>query len=238
MTDATRSIVVSPPNRWVVVGALIGAVLGVGVAFVVQPVTAWIDSLVGVNLWPLELAAKLPLAAAIPVLGVVGAVGGAMVGGVRQEESASVTVGPTAIDVKRKKVRRHVERASLAAAYTDRGELVLADAHGMELLRMPMDGALRGRLDEALRQHGYPALGARDPHEDRYAPWADGTPDLAPAAHDALRRRARALEDEKTGRAANAADDLRALGVVVRDRDGEQEYRVVGSRDAAGDGTA
>lgn len=44
---------------------------------------------------------------------------------------------------------------------------------------------------------------------------------------DLLRTRQRALTDKRMGAADDARDELRSLGVVVRDRDHKQQYREI-----------
>ena len=93
------------------------------------------------------------------------------------------------------------------------------------LSRTASDGAIAGRLAAALERFGYPWAGTSDPHE--FTLWVDRSPNLEARVHELLRRRRRALDDGRTGTAEEARDALIELGVVVRDRDGRQEYRLV-----------
>ncbi|WP_441316566.1 CysS/YqeB C-terminal domain-containing protein [Gordonia paraffinivorans] len=43
-----------------------------------------------------------------------------------------------------------------------------------------------------------------------------------------MRARQRALADKRPGAAEDARDELRNLGIAVRDRHGAQQYRVIG----------
>src|SRR5699024_12397831 len=83
-----------------------------------------------------------------------------------------------------------------------------------------------GRLHAAFEAFDYPWRGTADPHENEYAAWVAGTGPLDARAHDLLRARQRALRDAQPGAADHALDELRALGISVRDRRDGQQYRV------------
>ncbi|MEV4941515.1 CysS/YqeB C-terminal domain-containing protein [Streptomyces zaomyceticus] len=57
--------------------------------------------------------------------------------------------------------------------------------------------------------------------------WVDGTPALDESTHALLRKRRRAIADDRTGAAEEAREELRARGISVRDRGEAQQYREV-----------
>ncbi|WP_454295010.1 YqeB family protein [Salana multivorans] len=230
MTESTQhepdqEMTVTVPTGWVVGFCTAGAIVGFGAAFLVGPVVDWLISLVGGAPGPLRLAARLPLAWAIPVLTLVGVVAGLWVARVWRNEVGVVTVSASGVTLERPGERRYVGRARIAGIFTDGTDLVLTDAATNELARSRTDRALTSGLQRAFETFGYPWLGESDPHESSYVTWVDGHDDVDPRVNTLLRTRQRALADKKLGAADDARDELRTLGVVVRDRGGAQQYR-------------
>ncbi|WP_205710889.1 hypothetical protein [Isoptericola sp. BMS4] len=213
------------PPAWYPVLAAVGAVLGVGAGFAVRPLVGLLLDLVDGAPGPLRLAAELPVPWAVAVLGVLGAVGGLWVADAWEKDNPVVTVGPQGLAVRRGDWSRHVDRARVAGVLLAEPDLVVREPSGAEPVRVKADRAVAGRLRAALGDHGYRWLGTTDPLEDRFTPWVDDAPGLAPEAHALLRDRRRALADGRAGEADAARDALTGLGVAVRDRGGAQEYR-------------
>lgn len=109
-------------------------------------------------------------------------------------------------------------------------ELVLVDQSTSELLRTATDQTLVARLQHAFEGLGYPWQGTTDPHENDFVTWIHGKSPLDAQARALLRARQRARTDKQSGAADDARDCLRELGIVVRDRDDAQQYRVVPHR--------
>ncbi|MFF4953248.1 YqeB family protein [Streptomyces chattanoogensis] len=218
-------VTVRLPQVWLWAVILGGAALGLGAAFAVGPLTDWMIGLFDGAPGPLRLAAALPLGWAVPVLTLVGGVIGAFVAGTWHEENPVIEVGADSVVVHDATGGRHVERARVAEVFTDGRELVLRDADGREHVRARVDRGLEGRLQSAFEQHGYPWRGTVDPHEADYTTWVDNGPDLDERAHALLRMRQRALADDRAGAADEAREDLRTLGISVRDRGKAQQYR-------------
>ncbi|MFD9242157.1 PH domain-containing protein [Streptomyces sp. NPDC059556] len=227
MVKQEPPVTVRLPEAWLWVVILIGAGLGVGAAFTVGPVADGMIRLFDGAPGPLGLAAALPLVWAVPVLALVGAVAGAWVAGVWRSENPVVEVGADGVVVHDGAGGRHVARAQLAEVFTDGRELVLRGADGGEHVRTRVDSGLAERLRSAFEQHGYPWRGTVDPHEAAYTVWVDNTPDLDERAHALLRKRRRAIADDRTGAADEAREELRAQGISVRDRGKVQQYRTV-----------
>ncbi|MCX4985453.1 hypothetical protein [Streptomyces sp. NBC_00572] len=220
-------VTVRLPEAWLWGVILVGAGLGAGAAFAVGPVADWIIRIFDGVPGPLKLAAALPLVWAVPALTLAGALAGAWVAGVWRAENPVVEVGADSIVVHDGGGGRHVERARLAEVFTDGHDLVLRGADGGEHVRTRVDSGLAGRLRSAFEQHGYPWSGTVEPHESAYTVWVDGTPDLDESTHALLRKRRRAIADDRTGAADEAREELQARGISVRDRGKAQQYRTV-----------
>ncbi|MFE7112876.1 hypothetical protein ACFU98_38605 [Streptomyces sp. NPDC057575] len=220
-------VTVRLPEAWLWAVILGGAALGLGAAFAVGPLADWMTSLFDSAPGPLRLAAALPLMWAVPVLTLCGSVAGAWLAGTWRKENPVIEVGADSVVVHDATGGRHVERARIAEVFTDGRELVLRDTDGTEHVRTRVDSGLTGRLQSAFEQQRYPWRGTVDPHETEYTAWVDNGPGLDEHAHTLLRMRQRALTDDRTGAADEARDELRTLGISVRDRGKTQQYRKV-----------
>ncbi|WP_116114883.1 YqeB family protein [Amycolatopsis ruanii] len=205
-------------SRALVAGlALAGLPLGAGAALLVRPVTGWVIGLFGAAPGPLRLLARVPVPWLVAGGAAAGLVATALLAARVLAETTAVEITGRGVTVERDGSRVFVARERIAAVYTDPRDLVLRGADGRELLRREADIGAR-RLAAAFAAAGYPWRGTRDPDEDRFRPWVDGTPDLPAEVHDLLRRRERALRDGEAGTAVALRDQIQDLGVVVRER--------------------
>lgn len=216
-------------RRWAVIFPLVGAIIGVIAAFILGPVVAWLLNQIGDAPGPLRLAALLPLAWAIPVLMIIGAVAGFLLFAQWEEEAGTVRVDARGITVERKDDKRRIDRERISGVFTDGKDLVVVDAGGRELLRIHTDDELAAQLGPVLEQHSYPYLGAQDPREGHFVTWVDGEDVLDAEAEALLRDRHRAKLDKKRGRMQELSERLSGRGIAIRDRDDEQQYRVIGA---------
>ena len=227
MTERTENeVAVTVPTSWMAGFAAVGAAVGLGAAFAVGPAVTWLLELVDAAPGPLRVVAALPAAAAIPLLCLVGAGLGLAAARQWRKDGGVTTVSPEGVTVRRDGGQQHIDRGRVSGAFLDGHDLVLLDRRTVELLRSKTDQALAGRLHAAFEAFDYPWRGTADPHENEYAAWVDGTGPLDARAHDLLRIRQRALRDAQPGAADHALDELRALGISVRDRRDGQQYRV------------
>ncbi|HYH29138.1 MAG TPA: hypothetical protein VD903_02035 [Pseudonocardia sp.] len=220
-----HAVTVRMPEGWLWLLRAGGAALGCALGFAVAPLVRWLVDLTGEAPGPLRLAAQLPTAWAVPVLTVVGAAAGVYLAVVTRRQSPAVIVAPHHLTVRQGTSARQVDRERVGVAFTDGRDLVLLDRLEHELVRIDATDLPTRRLVSAFEQHGFPWRGSTDPRETEFVRWVDGTPDLDAATHALLRTRKRALDDERTGAAEDALDELRARGVAVRDRGGVQQYR-------------
>ncbi|RKT84757.1 hypothetical protein SAMN05421805_12516 [Saccharopolyspora antimicrobica] len=199
--------------------------LGLGLGFLVKPLVNWIVDLIGDAPGPLRLAAELPTVWAVPVLTVVGLLGGAWLAVEAKKEALELTVDPAGVHLKQDGAERYLQRDRIDAVFQDGKELVFLDATTRQLARHKSSDLSKTQVRETFERYGYPWAGAADPRENEFRKWVDGQPGLDEEANGLLRSRARALTDKQRGAAADLADQLQAIGVVLRDRDDTQQYR-------------
>ena len=225
MTTPTRTVRISHA----LLGAILLAGLPVGAAagYLVGPLTRWLVDVVGGAPGPLRLLEQIPEPWLIGLGTVAGLVAAALLATVIRAETIAVEIGADGVTVERDRARCYVGRERIASVFTDPHDLVLRDAAGRELLRREADvGA--ARLAAAFEAAGYPWSGTRDPDEDRFRDWVDGTPDLPGDVHTQLRRRARARRDDDTDAASDLREQLQDAGIVVRDRSSHgQQWRAL-----------
>ncbi|MYS85524.1 YqeB family protein [Embleya scabrispora] len=224
-TENERAVTVRMPSVWLWLIGVGTTLLGVGAGFAIAPFVDWSIDLVGSAPGPLRLAARLPTRWAVPTTTVLGAVLGAWMVVDARRESPVVTVAEDHLTIHRNGSGLHVGRDRIHAVFTDGRDLVALDPSETELARVPATDLPVPHLRDAFAGFDYPWRGTTDPREAEFSTWVDGTPDLDEAAHTLLRTRKRALTDKRAGAAEEALDELRGLGVAVRDRKGAQQYR-------------
>ncbi|WIY83147.1 hypothetical protein [Propionimicrobium sp. PCR01-08-3] len=224
MSDRS-AITVAVPAKYRPIFTTTGAAIGLIAAFVVGPVVGWLLGLMGDAPGLLRLAAELPFAWAVPVLLIVGAIAGFLICQSWIEDAGTIEVAVEGLTVHTKDVDRFVSRDRIVQVVRSGKELVLLDDRG-EIYRGGIEGELVPGLRMALEAHGYPSLIDGDPYEGTFTTWVDGDGRLTETVEELLRDRRRALADKRPGAAEAAQDKLRSLGVMVRDRDGHQQYRL------------
>lgn len=229
LTTNSDTTTVAVPQKYTVIFAAGGAAIGLVAAFIVGPVVSWLLGLIGDAPGPLRLAAELPFVWAVPVLTIIGAAAGFLIAASWAEDAGTIDVAEGGITVHTKNVDRFIGSDDIAVvAQAGKKELVILDDRERELFRGGLEEEMAPGLRAALKEHGLPELTASDPFDAAFTTWVDGDSRLGQEAESLLRARRRALADEKQGAAEEALDSLRALDVMVRDRDGRQEYRILG----------
>lgn len=225
--SAAEPQTVRVPATYTVVFTVIGLVVGLLAAVVVGPVVGWLLGLIGDAPGPLRLAAELPFAWALPVLGVLGAVGGFLIAANWTEEAGTVEVTDRGVTVRTKDADRFIGADRIDRIVTAEKELVILDGDSREIYRARIEDEMLPGLRDALASAGYPEPLTADPFAGDFTTWTDGDGALGEDAEALLRSRRRALADDKPGAAEEALDALRERGVMVRDRDGRQQFRQV-----------
>ncbi|WP_411127106.1 hypothetical protein [Streptomyces sp. x-19] len=203
------------------------AAAGAGLGWLVRLLAKW---LVTLEHAPWQGPARLLTAIPEPWLTIglltVGAAVGLAVALFGQHDELAVTVADDEVVLTRRAKPVALRRATVHLAFRDRKELVLLGADSAELARegCTLDAE---RLAGAFRAHGY-AWADGDPHEDEFRRWVPDTPNLPVGANALFTARERALGKSDT---ADDARELRAelarLGVVVRDKDKRQFWRLI-----------
>lgn len=204
--------------------ALLGAVVGFVVALLVGPVVSWMVERFDSAPVILRLIDLTPWS--MPVLIVLGAGAGWIVFKIWDSEVGRVVVDQRQVRIASEKTSAVYHRDEIAEVFLDKDELVLLDHQARELSRSASEAGLAQKLESAFTTFDYPWVGTVDPWDSDFVEWVDHSSGLDEANHALLRRRQRALDDERRGEAADLRDALTDRGVVVRDRNSRQQYRL------------
>jgi hypothetical protein len=201
---------------------LLGAALGWGLTFVVE----WIA---GLDWFPFQgpfrMFARMPELAQLIVGIALGLVLGLVLAFFAIHEMLKVTVGRDGIHLRRGDYERAVDRADIAGVFVEDKQIVVLGQRRQELAAVEFD-LDRDKLAAALRRYGYGWLPDGDPYRAEFKRWVPGADGLPPGANPVLKARAHALEKHNAGDLRELADELAELGVVVRDRDEKQYWRL------------
>ncbi|NLS08479.1 hypothetical protein HGQ17_00350 [Nesterenkonia sp. MY13] len=224
MSDS--SITVTLDSKLVRIFTVAGAAIGAVLAFIVGPLATWMVNQFDMTFLPLQLLDRIPMMWSVPLLTLLGALGGWIIFMVWDEGVGRVMVDPEKIRIDNKSGSAEYSRDEISQIFLDKDELVLVDKEARELSRTSSDSwFLVGKLADAFGAFDYPWAGGEDPREAEFADWVDRSPELEENIHALLRARRRALTDEKAGEAESLREELAAQGIVVRDRDEKQQYR-------------
>ncbi|MZF90042.1 hypothetical protein GTY56_34485 [Streptomyces sp. SID5643] len=203
----------------VVCGAVAGALL--------PPLARWLLTLPWAPLeGPAELLTSIPEPGLTLGTIAVGVLGGLLLGFTAVHESLSVRVGDTHVTLTVRDSAQEFAREEISVSFRDGKQLVLLGPGSTELARERCGLDWR-RLAAALTEHGY-AWAEEDPYRAEFRRWVPGTPGLPPGADALLRARAQARKHEDDARdARELRDELLRLGVVVRDEEKRQYWRLV-----------
>ncbi|OXS32940.1 YqeB family protein [Streptomyces sp. XY006] len=176
---------------------------------------------------PADLLTSVPEPALTLGTVAVGALGGLLLGFTAVHESLSVRVTATHLALTIRDRTQEFPRERIDVLFRDGKQLVALAPSGLELAREPCGLPWR-RLADTLTAYGW-SWAEQAPYQADFRRWVPGTPGLPPGA-DALLR-ARALARARKDGGADARElrgELLRLGVVVRDEDERQYWRVVG----------
>ncbi|MEK2473734.1 MULTISPECIES: YqeB family protein [Streptomyces] len=219
--------VLADSTAMVVAVCAVFAALGAGVGWLVRLLAKWLVTLEHAP-WqgPARLLTSIPepwLTIGVLALGAVLGLAVALFG---QHDELAVRVADDEVVLTRRAKPRAFPRAAVRLAFRDGKELVLLGQDTAELAREGCTLSVQ-RLAGAFREHGYDWADG-DPHEDEFRRWVPDTPGLPIGANALFTARERALG--KSGTAEDARelrDELARLGVVVRDKDKRQFWRLV-----------
>lgn len=175
---------------------------------------------------PAELLTSVPEPARTLGTIAVGVLGGLLLGFTAAHESLSVRVSDSHVTLTVRDSSQEFPREEIAVFFKDGKQLVLLGPDSLELAREHC-GLNWRRLADALTGHGYSWAG-EDPHRAEFRRWVPGTPGLPEGADALLRARAQARKHEDDAKdARELRNELLRLGVVVRDEEKRQYWRLV-----------
>ncbi|MCP3775509.1 DUF308 domain-containing protein [Paenibacillus sp. MZ04-78.2] len=114
---------------------------------------------------------------------------------------------------------------NISMVFLDGKQLVLLGHAGQELAREKYEWASE-RIVSALTAHGYSWSPDGDPYKGQYHRWVQDTPDLPPAVNALLKAREKALKKEDGREAKELRSEAAKHGVVVRDEETRQYWRL------------
>ncbi|MEU4676228.1 hypothetical protein [Micromonospora sp. NPDC023737] len=201
--------------------------LGAGAGWLLASAASWIADLPWVPLQGLfEALSRLPQPQVSIGAAVLGALAGLLLAGAGTAERLTVTVDRERVALRRDGKQQETPRHQVRVVLVDGGDLVLLDGDGGELLRERSE-LDRDRLRAAFRTHGWP-WAEEDPHRAAYRLWVPELPGLPAGADALLRARERAIERDRRDDARELRRELGRLGVVVRDEERRQYWRLTG----------
>lgn len=227
-SDKAAPSIVTVPRTYYIAWALGITVLGVGLGFVAPHLLGWIVELLERTPFgaptPMIFVSELSAGWSVATFSVLGAVGGVIIALALVEESLRVEITDDHVLLDGPSQATQLQRRQVGSVHLVSDHLVALGTDGRQLARRKADGLPQRRLRAAFETRQIP-FATSDPHHHRYQRWVDRRPDLDDATHNLLRRRAEAVEDKKPTRAANLHEQLQDRGIVVRDKDGQQQYR-------------
>ncbi|MEU7820651.1 hypothetical protein [Catellatospora sp. NPDC049133] len=213
-------------------------VIGAGLGWALRAVSEWAASVDGMPLrdW-ISVLAKVPDPYGTVLCVLLGMAFGAEVARRTLKDSVAVSVKPDLVIWRAGKQTRRIARAEISAVYLDGvDDLVFLGTDTGELARAN-NNLDEDAVKETFLRHGYPFFDA-DPHLEQYMRWVEDLPELSATANALLKARQKALEENAADDAAELRADLAKLGVIVRQNDDRQFYRLVAKPATAEGGAA
>ncbi len=205
--------------------------LGGAAGWLVKLLAAWVAGLPWAPLQgPFRLVDQLSNAepTSTIVALAVGAAAGLVVAYLAAADLLVVTVGPDTVRLRRGGREQQVERSSVRAVFVDGKQLVILGTSSEEMVRESCD-LPSDRLADAFRRGGYPWAEA-DPFAAEFRRWVPDVPGLPPGADALLRARDRALQKGDDDDVTDLRRELARLGVVVREDNKRQYWRLAQSQ--------
>ncbi|MGW0435986.1 YqeB family protein [Micromonospora sp. NPDC003197] len=202
-------------------------ILGAALGWLLKVGAGWVASLPWAPFQgPFELVASAPEPYATIGAPVLGGLAGLVLAFLGVQESLTITVANDRVTLKRGDGGvQAVDRSAVAGVFLDGKHLVLLGRSTDELAREKSD-LDAARLTNAFRAHGYPWLAEGDPYRNDYRRWVPGLPELPAGADALLKARDRALRNGENRDAVELRTELAQLGVVVRDEEKRQYWRL------------
>lgn len=226
-TESDDRTVVGEP-AWLTPGLFIGLPLAGGaVGWVLTLIAEWYVGLPAAPMQgPVELLTNLSAVPRTAVAVGLGLAVGLVCALFVMSALLTVTVDRRGIATERGDDEQRAEAADIASVFVERKRMAVLGHRGEELIAVEFD-LDRGKLRAAVERHGYRWLD-EDPFAGAYRRWVPDAEELPAGANSVLKARQGALKDSKGDDAAEFRTELAKLGVVVRDEDEKQYWRLVG----------
>lgn len=177
---------------------------------------AWLDSIVG------RIPGDLPTTVVATGVGTLAGLG---LGAYSHHRTPTVTVDHDGLRLVSEDADSWVDRADVHTVFVDDEEVVIL-GHRSEIVALGSSEDLQvPALAEALTHHGY-RWHDGDPHAHEYRRWVPGLPELPAGADAIFAVRQEALEEEDQDELDSLRGELAKIGVIVRDDDEHQHWRL------------
>ncbi|KKI86199.1 YqeB family protein [Shouchella clausii] len=152
---------------------------------------------------------------------VVGVLLGLILSGAAFHESLVVDVSDSNVTVMKKNKQKQFLKTDISAVFVEHKSLVILGANGKELYRETID-VKQDKVEQAFWHHRYPWVKS-DPFANAYRLWTLSDEACGEAANKVLYSRRMALREGESEQAERLREDLRELGIAVKDK-GEEQY--------------
>lgn len=220
--------VVEEPKSGIALISALFIVGGAGLGWLIKAGAGWVADLPWAPFQgPLRLINEITGAEPVSTIAalVVGAVAGAVVAVVSMADILQVTVSSDSVALKRGSKEQMFKRSAISTAYMDGKHLVLVGGSGEELAREKTD-LRKADFAEAFHERGF-HWSDDDPFATEFRRWVPDTPGLPPGADALFKAREKAMKDRDESDVSEMRSELAKLGVVVRDQDNRQYWRLV-----------
>jgi hypothetical protein len=220
----SKSVISGPV--WMMPVSFVGLpTLGVGAGLLVKAIAGWVVSLPWAPFQgPFEVVERIPEPYSSVAAPVVGGLAGLVLAVLIAWDQLKVTIADDEVTLVRGDNEQRLARAAVAVAYLDENQLVLVGRNSEELVRETVDFGKR-RLADEFGVRGFP-WHEGDPYDADFHYWVVDTPGLPPGANALLSARERAVGHGDKSNAAELRTELAKLGVVVRDKNKRQYWRL------------
>lgn len=200
--------------------------LGVGLGFIAPSIARGLMSLLQRTPFPtpglLDVAASMTLIWSVPAGALLGLIGGGILIHSMAHEGLQLNVADDHLEYRQLGSEGWIEASDVAGAHRHGKYVVFLDHQARVLARLDAESLDFDELSSALQEHGY-IWENQDPFEDAYQHWIDGRPGYSESEHRLVRRWKEARTKQLERMAVD--EELRAAGLVVRERDSRVEIR-------------
>lgn len=156
---------------------------------------------------------------------VLGIIIGLIFTGIVFHETLNIKITDNELSFQIKDQKMTISKKDVSAIFLENKSLIVLGLTSKELYREHTDINI-SKAQEAFTSHGYPWK-MKDPYTAEYRKWELDDANFPKEITNILYARRIALREDNKKDAKHLREDLNELGVVVRDRDGQQHVRRV-----------